>query len=109
MGTTNQGAAMSQDQAHFAELLEISKRIQSRQISSVEATQAQLKRIGLLDGSLKSYATVMAEHALADAQAADKAIVAGQIQGPLHGHCPPEPLRRAKPDHSESRAPWPDC
>jgi Asp-tRNA(Asn)/Glu-tRNA(Gln) amidotransferase A subunit family amidase len=56
------GLPSSQDQAHFAELLEISKRIQSRQISSVEATQAQLKRIEQLDGSLKSYATVMAEH-----------------------------------------------
>ncbi len=76
---------MSQDKAHFAELLEISKQIQSRQISSVEATQAQLKRIEQLDGSLKSYATVMADQALADAQAADKAIGAGHILGPLHG------------------------
>jgi amidase len=84
-GTHHQGVAMSQDKAHFAELLEISKQIQSRQISSVEATQAQLKRIEQLDGSLKSYATVMADHALADAQAADKAIGAGHILGPLHG------------------------
>ena len=76
---------MSQDQAHYAELLDISKQIQSRQMSSVEATQAQLKRIEQLDGSLKSYATVMADHALADAQAADKAIGAGHILGPLHG------------------------
>jgi Asp-tRNA(Asn)/Glu-tRNA(Gln) amidotransferase A subunit family amidase len=51
----------------------------------VEATQGQLKRIEQLDGSLKSYATVMADHALADAQAADKAIGEGQIKGPLHG------------------------
>ena len=85
MGLTNQGAVMHQDQAHYVELLDISKQIQSRQISSVEATQAQLKRIEQLDGSLKSYATVMADHALADAQAADKAIGAGQIKGPLHG------------------------
>jgi amidase len=76
---------MSQTEAHYTELLEISKRIQSRQISSVEATQAQLARIAQLDPSLKSYATVMADHALADAQAADKAIGAGQIKGPLHG------------------------
>jgi amidase len=85
MENINKGKPMSQDQAHYAELLDISKQIQSRQMSSVEATQAQLKRIEQLDGSLKSYATVMADHALADAQAADKAIGAGQIKGPLHG------------------------
>ena len=53
---------MSQDQAHYAELLDISKQIQSRQMSSVEATQAQLKRIEQLDGSLKSYATDWHRH-----------------------------------------------
>src|SRR5690606_3746176 len=59
--------------------------IHTRKLSSVEATRAQLDRIGELDGRLKSYAAVMAEQALAAAAAADKEIAAGAVRGPLHG------------------------
>ena len=49
------------------------------------ATQAQLDRIGKLDGQLKSYAYVMATSALEQAKAADLEIGARKVRGPLHG------------------------
>ena len=56
---------------HYCELVEIGQRIQKREQSSVEATQAQLDRIAHLDGQLKSYAYVMASAALEQAHAAE--------------------------------------
>lgn len=70
---------------HYLELLDVARRIQAREISSVEATIAQLERIKKLDGKLKSYATLMADSALADAARADAEIAKGQIRGPMHG------------------------
>ena len=70
---------------HYCELVEIGQRIQKRELSPVEATQAQLDRIAHLDGQLKSYAYVMASSALEQAQAAEKEIAAGRVRGPLHG------------------------
>jgi amidase len=70
---------------HYLELLDMARRIQAREMSSVDATQAQLARIQKLDGKLKSYATLMADSALADAARADAEIAKGDIRGPLHG------------------------
>jgi len=76
---------MTQKDLHYLELLEIGKLIQSKKLSSVEATQAQLDRIGTLNGTLKSYVTVTADSALADANKADSDIAAGKPRGLLHG------------------------
>jgi Asp-tRNA(Asn)/Glu-tRNA(Gln) amidotransferase A subunit family amidase len=70
---------------HYSELAEVGQRIQKRELSSAEATQAQLDRIARLDGQLKSYAYVMTSSALEQAHAADKEIAAGKVRGPLHG------------------------
>jgi amidase len=76
---------MAETGLHYLELLEAARLIQSKELSSVEATQAQLERIGQLDGTLKSYALVMGEQALADARRADAEIARGETRGPLHG------------------------
>ena len=76
---------MPSTELHYLELLDASRRIQSRELSSAEATRAQLDRIGQLDGALKSYALVMADAAMADAARADAEIAAGRVLGPLHG------------------------
>src|SRR3981081_2709439 len=70
---------------HYCELVEIGQRIHNRELSPVEATQAQLDRIARLDGQLKSYAYVMTSSALEQAHAADKEIAKGKVRGPLHG------------------------
>ena len=76
---------MADTELHYLELLDVSRLIQSRQLSSVEATQALLDRIDALDGRLGSYARVMREQALADARRADAELASGVPRGPLHG------------------------
>lgn len=70
---------------HYHDLLAMSRRIGDRTLSSREATEAQLDRILALDGTLHAYALVMAQSALAEADAADREIAAGLSRGPLHG------------------------
>ena len=76
---------MTANELPYLELLDVGGCIQSREISSVEVTRAQLERVGRLDGELKSYVIVMTESALADAARADEQIAAGDTLGPLHG------------------------
>jgi amidase len=76
---------MADTELHYLELLDVSRLIQSKELSSVEATRAQLDRIDALDGRLGSYARVMGDAALADARRADDEIARGDIRGPLHG------------------------
>jgi amidase len=73
------------NELHYLELVDIGQRIQRKELSPVEVTQAQLDRIGQVDGALKSYVIVMAEQALADARQAEAEIAKGHIRGPLHG------------------------
>ena len=73
------------NELHYLELVDIGQRIQRKELSPVEVTQAQLDRIEKVDGALKSYAIVMAEQALAEARRAEAEIAKGQVRGPLHG------------------------
>src|SRR5262245_52597063 len=77
--------AMEPDELCLLDLVEIARRIQTKQLSSVEVTRAVLDRIAQLDGYLKSYVTVTANVALAEAAISDSEIACGTIQGPLHG------------------------
>jgi amidase len=69
----------------FLTLLDVSRQIQSRSLSPVEVTGAELDRIAALDPKLKSYATVMADSAIAQAKQAEAEIGRGEVKGPLHG------------------------
>ena len=70
---------------HYQTITEIASLIQSKQLSPVELTSAILERIEALDGNLKSYATLMADSALASARTAEQEIAAGRYRGGLHG------------------------
>ena len=70
---------------HYQTMAEVGARLQSRELSPVELTTAILQRIESLDGDLKSYATVMADSAMASARAAEQEIAAGNYRGGLHG------------------------
>ena len=76
---------MRETPLHFRTITEIAEEIASKQLSPVDVTAAMLERIEALDGQLKSYATVIAEQAMAAAQAAEREITAGKYRGPLHG------------------------
>lgn len=66
-------------------LIDVGRRIEARQISSVEVTRALLERVARLDGQLRSYACVTPELALQMAEGADREIAQGQHRGLLHG------------------------
>ncbi len=65
-------------------LKELSARLAAREISSRELTQAFLDRIEALNPDLNAFITVDRERSLAQADAADRRIAAGQA-GPLTG------------------------
>jgi amidase len=70
---------------HYLDLTELAARISTREISPVAVTRAQLDRIASLNGTLGSYALVMADVAMAQAEEAEAEIDAGRYRGPLHG------------------------
>ncbi len=59
--------------------------MRTRALSPVDLTRAYLERIAAGNPSLNIYLTVLAEDALAAAQAAEQAIMRGEALGPLHG------------------------
>ena len=76
---------MTETPLHYKTITEVAGLIEGRELSPVEVTSATLERIDALDGHLKSYATVMADHALQSARRAEREIEAGEYRGPLHG------------------------
>jgi amidase len=70
---------------HYLSLDEVARRLKARTLSSVELTESMLDRIGTVDPRLKSYATVTADRALADAARLDAEAASGTLRGPLHG------------------------
>ncbi|MBS12824.1 MAG: Asp-tRNA(Asn)/Glu-tRNA(Gln) amidotransferase GatCAB subunit A [Gemmatimonadetes bacterium] len=70
---------------HYQTITRIADRIRSGELTSVTITRSILDRISALDGQLKSYVTVMADHALSQAEQADRELASGQDRGPLHG------------------------
>ena len=69
----------------FLTASELGPMIRRRQVSPVELTEAYLDRIRRYGAKLNAFATVMAEPALAEAQAAEKEINSGRYRSPLHG------------------------
>jgi aspartyl-tRNA(Asn)/glutamyl-tRNA(Gln) amidotransferase subunit A len=59
--------------------------IEAGALSPVDLTRALLDRIEALDGQLNAFLLITAESALAQARAAEAAIMAGARRGPLHG------------------------
>jgi amidase len=59
--------------------------IASRRISSRQLVEHYLDRIDRHDGEIGAFITVLADHALTGAKAADDAVAAGAQTGPLHG------------------------
>jgi amidase len=76
---------MSASELHYLELHELTKLIQAREISPVEATKAELARIELLDPKLRSFAWLTPDLALEQARQAEREISKGQIRSKLHG------------------------
>jgi len=69
----------------FLTIAELGRLYDQRELSPVEVTRALLDRIAAHDGRLHSFIRVTPEVALAEAQAAEKELMAGRRRGPLHG------------------------
>jgi amidase len=70
---------------HFISMMDLAVYLMERQISPITLTRYMLDRIAALDPQLSSYATVMADQAMADAAAAEREISGGKWRGALHG------------------------
>jgi aspartyl-tRNA(Asn)/glutamyl-tRNA(Gln) amidotransferase subunit A len=66
-------------------IAEAAKQIAAKQLSPVELTRACLDRVRALDDRLHAFVHVTEERALAEAREAEKVIMAGGPNGPLHG------------------------
>src|SRR5215475_5086031 len=60
-------------------------KLQNKEISPVELTEAYLDRIQRTDDKLRAYITVTADLARKQARKAEHEIVAGKWRGPFHG------------------------
>ena len=70
---------------HYLSLLDLSALLKAGAITPLAVTEAMLARIEQHDGALKSYTTLLADRALAQARAAGDEIRRGFWRGPLHG------------------------
>jgi aspartyl-tRNA(Asn)/glutamyl-tRNA(Gln) amidotransferase subunit A len=66
-------------------IAEAARLIAAKELSPVELTRACLARVHALDGELHAFICRTEERALAEARAAERAIMAGGPAGPLHG------------------------
>ena len=66
-------------------ITDLAENIRTKQVSPVEAVQACLDRIERLNGGLRAFISVYPDLALAEARAAEAAVMAGDDLGPLHG------------------------
>jgi aspartyl-tRNA(Asn)/glutamyl-tRNA(Gln) amidotransferase subunit A len=63
---------------HWLTITEAAERLRTREISSRELTQAFLERMASVEPAVQAYITVTAEQALAQADAADRRLAAGE-------------------------------
>ena len=69
----------------FASVVQLSRWIEQRQLSSERLTQIYLKRLEQFDPKLRCVITLTSDLALRQAKQADAEIAVGKYRGPLHG------------------------
>ena len=76
---------MNKGEIPFLTVAELGRRIEARELSPVEVTEAYLDRIDALDSKVNAYITVCRDEALASAREAEGAIARGEYLGAMHG------------------------
>ena len=89
---------------HYLTLHELARRIRTKEVSPVEATEAVLERIEQLNPKLNAYITVMADQALPDAHAPADGAAGGGYRG-----APPRVPARAPPPRAPPPPVAPRC
>jgi Asp-tRNA(Asn)/Glu-tRNA(Gln) amidotransferase A subunit family amidase len=75
----------SEEAIAFSPVWQLSRWIETRQLTSTRLTEIYLRRLEQFDPKLHCVITLTREHALAQAKAADAEIASGHYRGPLHG------------------------
>lgn len=85
--SNNDPGALSTDDEDiaFASVVQLSRWIEQRKLSSERLTRIYLKRLEQFDSKLRCVITLTRDLALAQAKQADAEIAAGKYRGPLHG------------------------
>ncbi|MGD0890757.1 MAG: amidase [Terracidiphilus sp.] len=85
--SANKNAPLSSNEEDiaFASVAQLSRWIESRQLTSVRLTEIYLHRLEHFDPKLRCVITLTREHALTQARQADAEIAAGRYRGSLHG------------------------
>jgi len=76
---------MLSEEILYSPVMELAKKIESKQLSPVELTQSYVARSEKLGPKLNAYARMTPDLALEQAGRAEKEIRAGHYRGPLHG------------------------
>jgi aspartyl-tRNA(Asn)/glutamyl-tRNA(Gln) amidotransferase subunit A len=76
---------MVSEELCYATIRELGARLRKKELSPVELTRAQLARVDELDPKLRSFVTLTTDRALADAKAAEAALLRGDHASPLLG------------------------
>ncbi|HAU10502.1 MAG TPA: amidase, partial [Gammaproteobacteria bacterium] len=69
----------------FAPVHELIRKLRDGELTALQLTNLYLERIDRFDSKLNAYVSVLADHARAAAQSADRDAEAGRWRGPLHG------------------------
>jgi Asp-tRNA(Asn)/Glu-tRNA(Gln) amidotransferase A subunit family amidase len=76
---------MSNEELCWKSAAELAAAIRGRRLSPVEVTEAVLARLEVVNSRINAFCTVVADRALAEARAAEAAVMRGETLGPLHG------------------------
>ena len=76
---------MNATELPFLSAGDLSRLIESKDVSPVEVTEAYLDRIDELDFKFNAFLTVTREQALQAAREAEREIADGNYRGPMHG------------------------
>jgi Asp-tRNA(Asn)/Glu-tRNA(Gln) amidotransferase A subunit family amidase len=82
---TNASLPSKDEDIAFATVAQLSRWIETRQLTSVRLTEIYLGRLQQFDPKLHCVITLTRDHALTQARQADAEIAAGRYRGPLHG------------------------
>lgn len=75
----------SDTQIFYRDATELARLIRTKELSPVEVIEAHLGRITAVNPKVNAVVTLMGEAALKGAKAAEKAVLNGDVLGPLHG------------------------
>ncbi len=70
---------------YYQTIAELAPKLQRKELSPVELTEAVLKRTEALNPNLNAYLTILEKEALQQARQAEQEISSGHWRGPLHG------------------------